>query len=129
MRSGFISVNNNVFPTLLAISEEEQAKGLMGQEWEPPVMSFIYAYPKINHFWMYKTQSPLDIVFCNRGVITQIHKGIPHSTEIIGNNTFSDLIVEYPYGTVSKNNIKLGNKVSLFMPTLEEILKFSPHCK
>lgn len=123
MRNGFVNINNNIFSTLLALSEEEQTKGLMGQQWLPPIMSFVYLQPKINKFWMKNTPSPLDIVFSCRGKITQIHKGNPNSTEIIGNDTTSDLIIEYPYGTVSTSNIKLGQTVKLFMPSFEEIRK------
>lgn len=121
MKSGYIHINDNVFSTLLAISAEEQARGLMGQEWTPPVMSFIYAKPQINKFWMYNTPSPLDIVFSNNGEITQICKGEPYSTSSIGDNKFSDLIIEFPYGTVEKADIRIKHKVGLFKPTHEEL--------
>jgi uncharacterized membrane protein (UPF0127 family) len=123
MKNGFISVHNTIFPTLLALSEEEQTHGLMGQAWPPPIMSFVYTYPRVNKFWMKNTPSPLDIVFCNKGKVTQIHKGIPFSTDVIGDNTFSDLIIEYPYGTVQQAGIKIGHTVDLFMPTRAEIIK------
>ena len=51
MKEGFIYIDDNVYSTLFAISEEEQAKGLMYQEWPPPVMSFVYVAPKINKFF------------------------------------------------------------------------------
>lgn len=123
MKNGFVSINNNVFPTLLALSENEQSRGLMEQNWPPPIMSFVYSYPRVNKFWMNNTPSPLDIVFCNKGVVTQICKGTPYSTEIIGDNSFSDLVIEYPYGTVKGAGIKIGHKVDLFMPNREEIVK------
>jgi uncharacterized protein len=123
MKNGFISIQNNIFPTLLALSEEEQTRGLMEQVWPPPIMSFVYSYPRVNKFWMKNTPSPLDIVFCNNGKVTQIHKGVPYSTDVIGDNSFSDLIIEYPYGTVEQSGIKIGHKVDLFMPTREEIIK------
>lgn len=124
MKQGFISINDNIFPTLLALSETEQTRGLMGKTWPPPIMSFVYSYPRVNKFWMSNTPSPLDIVFCNNNVVTQICKGVPYSTEIIGNNTFSDLVIEYPLGTVAQSNIQIGNIASLFMPSLEEIRKY-----
>jgi len=121
MESGYIFLGNNVFSTLLAISEEEQAKGLMGQEWPPTIMSFIYTTPKINRFWMKNTPSPLDIVFSYNGVITQICKGTPHSTNLIGQYRPSDLIVELPHGTVVSLGIKLEQKVGLVKPTPDEL--------
>jgi uncharacterized membrane protein (UPF0127 family) len=123
MESGYIYIHNNVFPTLLAISSEEQSIGLMEQEWPPPVMSFIYSQPGINKFWMSNTPSPLDIVFCYKGEVTQICKGEPHSTTMIGDNRFSDLVIEFQKGTVTSSEIKLGHKVGLVKPTIEELKK------
>lgn len=123
MEEGYIYVASNIFPTLLAISSNEQAQGLMGQAWPPPVMSFIYTVPGINKFWMKNTPSALDIVFCHKGEITQICKGEPHSTAMIGDNKFSDLVIEFPYGTVATSGIKLGHKVGLVKPTVDELKK------
>lgn len=123
MESGFVSLHSSVFPTLLAISENEQAQGLMGQKWPPPVMSFVYAEPKLSKFWMKNTPSPLDIIFCNAGEITQICKGEPYSTNLIGDNSLSDLIVELPYGTALASGLKVGHSVGLVKPTLSELKK------
>ena len=109
MKKGYIYIDDNIFESLLAISTNEQEKGLMGVEWPPPIMSFLYKEPKINKFWMHNTPSPLDIVFCNNGKINQICKGIPFSTEIIGDNTFSDIVIELPYGTCQKLGIKVNS--------------------
>lgn len=122
MKEGYVYLHNNVFSSLLALSNKEQETGLMFQE-NPPIMSFIYLSPKINKFWMHNTPAPLDIVFCHKNKITQIHKGIPFSTQIIGNDEFSDLVIELPYGTVKSSNIKLGNNAGLVSPSFEEIKK------
>lgn len=121
MEEGYIHISDNVFPTLLAISNEEQSKGLMGQVWPPPIMSFIYTKSAVNKFWMKDTPSPLDIVFCHDGMVTQICKGEPFSTASIGNQSFSDLIIEFPYGIVKSTGIKLNNKVGIVKPTTEEL--------
>lgn len=121
MEEGYIYIHNNIFPTLLAISEEEQSQGLMGQAWPPPVMSFIYATPKFNRFWMKNTPSPLDIVFCHQGEVTQICKGEPHSTSMIGDVRLSDLVIEFPHGTMLSSGIKLGHKVGLVKPSPAEL--------
>lgn len=121
MEQEYIHVANNIFLTLFAISEKEQKLGLMGQEWPPPIMSFVYEYPKCNKFWMQNTPSPLDIVFSNNGIINQICKGEPFSTEIIGDNKLSDLIVEFPYGTVASSGIKLRHNIGLVKPTADEL--------
>lgn len=123
MENGYIYVSNNIFPTLLAISAEEQSHGLMFHEWPPPVMSFIYATPQVNKFWMKNTPSPLDIVFCYQGQVTQLCYGEPHSTSVIGGDSPSDLIVEFPYGTVDNTGIKIGHSVGLVKPTANELRK------
>lgn len=123
MESGHLRIGEQEFPTLLAISEDEQAMGLMHQPWPPPIMSFVYPVPKVSRFWMKNTPSPLDIVFCNQGKITQIHKGEPYSTTAIGDHIFSDLIVEFPYGTVKKSSIQIGLPIELIKPNKNELKK------
>ena len=123
MEFGYIHIANNIFPTLLAISYEEQAQGLMGQTWPPPVMSFIYSHPQVNRFWMKATPSPLDILFCRNGQVRQICFGEPHSTTMIGDHQLSDLVIELPFGTAASSGIKLGHGVGLVKPTFEELKK------
>jgi uncharacterized membrane protein (UPF0127 family) len=123
MEEGFIHIANNIFPTLLAISFEEQAQGLMGQEWPPPIMSFIYTQAQVNRFWMKNTVSPLDILFCHQGRIKQICFGQPNSTAMIGDHQLSDLVIELPFGTSAASGIKLEHKVGLVKPTQDELKK------
>lgn len=123
MNKGYIYIDNNIFPTLLAVSEEEQQRGLMEQSWPPPVMTFVYSSPRVNKFWMKNTPSPLDIIFCSKGKVSQICLGEPYSTSVIGDNKFSDLVVELPYGTVITSGIKLGHQVGVVTPTSDELKK------
>jgi uncharacterized membrane protein (UPF0127 family) len=109
----FVKIADNEFPTLLAISTDEQERGLMHIDWPPPVMSFVYRKPAINKFWMANTKVALDIVFCLKNKITSIKNGEPMSTRIIGDNIPSDLVIELPSGTCSKNNIVVGDNVEL----------------
>src|ERR1700676_1949215 len=117
MESGLISIKNNIFETLLAISSEEQSRGLMHIKPPTPIMSFVYNIPQVNKFWMASTPSPLDIVFCCNNKITQICSGEPYSLAAIGNHSMSDLVIEFPLGTVSSCNFKLGYDVHLVKPT------------
>jgi uncharacterized membrane protein (UPF0127 family) len=123
MDTGYIYVDDNIFTTLLAISEDEQSKGLMYESFPPPIMSFVYAEPKTNRFWMKNTPSPLDIVFCCHGIVKQICKGEPYSTSIIGGTYDSDLVIEFPYGTVKNASINIGSKVGIVKPTTAELKK------
>lgn len=121
MENGYIFIDNNVFPSLFAISSEEQSRGLMFEPWPPPIMSFIYSAPQFNSFWMKNTPSPLDIVFCCDGTVKQICYGKPFSTDTIGGTIPSDMIIEFPSGTVELSSIKIGNKVGLVKPTKNEL--------
>lgn len=94
----------------------------MHQEWPPPVMSFIYAFPSVNRFWMKNTPSPLDIVFCHKGKVAEICYGKPHSTQVVGTQ-MSDLVVELPHGTVDSMELKVGQSVGLVKPTLNDLRK------
>jgi len=123
MEHGYIYINDNVFPTLLAISEDEQSMGLMFEPFPPPIMSFVYSSPRINKFWMKNTPSPLDIVFCCNGKITQICVGEPFTTHTVGEDQPSDLVVEFPFGTIDSANIKVGDKVGFITPTESELKK------
>lgn len=123
MENGYIYINNNIFPTLLAISEEEQSRGLMYVDPPAPVMTFIYGEPRINKFWMANTKAPLDIIFCHGGKVSEICFGEPHSTRVIGSNLFSDLVIELPHGIVGSSQIKIGQAVGLVKPTTDELRK------
>lgn len=123
MEQGTLIINDKTFGVLLAISEDEQSRGLMRVEPPVPNMVFIYAHPKVTKFWMANTPAPLDIIFCHAGKITQICKGEPYSTKLIGDDLISDLVVELPYGTVASIGIKAGQHVSLVKPTSDELKK------
>lgn len=112
-----IKIGQHVLPTILAITADEQERGLMNREWPPPVMSFVYSAPSINRFWMKNTPSPLDVVFSLKGKVTAIHKGEPHSTKLIGDLAFSDLVVELPFGTCKAMNIEIGQEISILKNT------------
>jgi uncharacterized protein len=114
MKEISLTVNKELdFECLLTETEEEQSKGLMFKKWKPPVMVFTYDKPKINTFWMKNTPSPLDIVFCLKGKIIKILEGVPFSTQLIGGNFLSDMIIEFPKGTCEDNNISEGSEVEL----------------
>lgn len=113
MKTSTLIINGSNIPTFLALSDQEQRTGLMYKKELPPSMSFVYDYPKINKFWMHNTPRALDIVFCNDGKIIHIAKGEPFSTSLIGPDSPSDLVVEFPYGTCRNLDIKIGDPVDL----------------
>lgn len=115
-------IGENIFNVLVAISDEEQRKGLMFREWPPPVMVFPYKTAEVRKFWMKNTISPLDIVFCNNNCIIDICKGEAMSTCLVGPNKPVNFVVELPYGTVQKLGIKIGQTIK-FRRSAETIKK------
>jgi len=120
-------IGDYVFDTLVAITIDEQIKGLMFKPWPPPVMVFPYKNADYRKFWMKNTPSPLDIIFVKGGRIIGIFKGEPMTTRCVGPNEPSDLVVELPYGTVDKLNISIGDDVmvSYSVSTAVRIMKNS----
>lgn len=111
MQNKTISIKGRVFSALVAESEAEQQQGLMGIPWPPPVMIFPYSTASVHKFWMNKTISPLDIIFCKEGKVIDLCSGEPLSTALIGPNTASDLVVELPAGTAQSIGLKVGDYI------------------
>ncbi len=108
-----IVIGNSEFDVVVADTEQQQAKGLMGIPWPPPIMVFPYNFPGTRKFWMKNTISPLDIIFCNAGKIVAIYEGEPMSTRNIGPDTPCDLVVEMPKGMANNKGIKIGDAIKL----------------
>jgi uncharacterized membrane protein (UPF0127 family) len=119
MERGIINIGSRTFDVLIAISDKEQARGLMFVEPPAPNMVFVYDRPRVSKFWMSNTKCPLDIVFCHNGKITQVCQGEPYSTKLIGDDLISDLVVELPRGAAA--DFKLGHSVDLIKPTFDEL--------
>ena len=123
MREGYIFVNDNVFTSLIAITADEQQRGLMHIQPPTPIMSFVYASPQINKFWMRSTPAPLDIIFCCDGKVSELCHGNPYDLSMIGSNKLSDLVIEFPEGSIDQHNIKINNKVGIVKPEPTELRK------
>jgi uncharacterized protein len=104
----------------LAISPEEQNKGLMGVEWPPPLLLFPYKTAAIRQFWMKNTPSPLDIIFCNSNHVIYIGEGEPfNSKKLIGPNENSTFVLEAPRGFADYHDIKVGSKIRVVYTSAE----------
>ncbi len=107
-----ILFNSLAIPIKVAISAEEQAKGLMWEE-RNVLMAFPYKEAAIRKFWMCNTPKPLDIIFCRANSVLAIVMGSPFSLEHVGPEEPSDLIIEMPYGYAEKLGLQVG---SSFLP-------------
>jgi hypothetical protein len=110
-----VLLKNKNYSTLVALTEEEHYKGLMGKAWEPPIMSFLFPKLGVHKFWMKNTISPLDVIFCKNGSIISIEYGEPMSLDLFGPDKEVDLIVEVPAGMSKINNINIGDNVKLIL--------------
>ena len=108
-----VIIGSAEFDVIVAATEQEQSKGLMGVPWPPPPMAFPYDTAGIRKFWMHNTISPLDIVFCCAGHVIAIMHGEPLSTRNIGPDEPCDLVVELPRGTAGACGIAVGSPVKL----------------
>ncbi len=114
MKSGLLKINEILeFPVLIAMSEHEQSQGLMHVEPPFPAMVFPYKTARVNKFWMNIVKDPLEIIFCNGGRVIDICTGQAYSTDLIGPDSNSDLIIELPVGSSKDFDIKVGDEVSL----------------
>lgn len=124
MHKGFIMINGNRFAVRLALSEVEQADGLMHVD--PPLvsMAFVYPTPQINKFWMRNVKDDLEILFCYKGKIIDIVKGSAQSTKLLGKEQYSDLVIEFPMQISSKYDFNVGDdiKISLSKEAVDKIL-------
>lgn len=103
------------FSAEVAITDEEQQRGLMYKHPPVPVMAFPFKQSKITKFWMKNTYSPLDILFCNKGKIVSCYYGVPLSEKMVGPDSPTDMVIEFPAGTVDKLGAKNGDSVLLKM--------------
>jgi hypothetical protein len=108
-----IIIGENTFDVLVAVSEEEQIRGLMYREAPVPNMVFPFSQAKVTKFWMLNTLAPLDIIFCNAGRVIGSYFGVPLSKRLVGPDVPTDLVVELPAGHVDRYKIAVGSKVRL----------------
>lgn len=109
----YLKYKEHKIPAVLAITAEEQAKGLMFTTKLPPVMAFTYTSPKYLKFWMNNVVLGLDIIFCLNNKIVSICQGEPHSTKLIGGDQLSDLVLEMPLGNSWKLGMAVGEEISM----------------
>lgn len=121
----FIVFGKYALPIKIAISKEEQARGLMGVPWPPPILVFPGKL-EFKKFWMKDTPSPLDILFCKGDKIIEIFAGTPFCLEKFGPKEKCDLVVELPRGLANKFNLKNGDLVNINY-SLETLAKIFEH--
>lgn len=103
------------FRVEVAKTEEQHRLGLMFRRKldRDAGMLFIFDIPKILKIWMKNTFIPLDILFIDsQGVIISIkERALPMSLQTISSGEPAVAVLELNGGTVSRLDIKPGDKV------------------
>ena len=100
----------------LAITPEERTHGFMERKTIPDGtgMLFIFEKDQILSFWMKNTPHPLSLAYIDsRGKIRNIYNMKPFSLESIESTVSVRYALEVPQGWFDKNNIKIGDSISL----------------
>ena len=101
----------------LAITPEERSHGFMERKTIPDGtgMLFIFEKDQILSFWMKNTPHPLSIAFIDsKGKIRNIYDMKPFSLESITSTVSVRYALEVPQGWFAKNNINIGDTISLY---------------
>lgn len=111
-----VQIGNKVYNLLVAITEEEKERGLMGIEELPDNEGMLFDYsdePQAElSFWMKNVDIPLDIIFVNQeGTVISVKQGVPNSEEYITENSeFISCVIELN----ANSGVKAGDKTDLF---------------
>lgn len=109
-----VKINNNTFNCKLVSQKKEIQKGMMNKTFNSfEGMLFMMPKTEMQSFWMKNCIVPLDIVFINDDVISDIsHNCPPCKEEPCKSYTgYGDFVLELPGGTCKDMNIKVGDEV------------------
>lgn len=111
-----VQIGDKMYNLLVAETEEEKERGLMGVIEMDPNEGMLFDYsddPQASiSFWMKDTEIPLDIIFVNQdGIVISVKQGEPLSEEIITEDSeFVSCVIELNVNS----GIKPGDKTDLF---------------
>ena len=101
----------------LAVTQEEQARGLMYREEldDDAGMLFISEAPRQQHFYMRNTPLPLDIgYFTPDGILQEVYALHPYDeTTVSSRNTRIQFSLEMNQGWFSANGVRRGARLDL----------------
>lgn len=116
MNSIDVQIGEKTYNLLVAETEEEKERGLMGVIEMDPNEGMLFDYsddPQASiSFWMKDTEIPLDIIFINQdGVVISVKQGTPLSEEpITEDSEFVSCVIELNINS----GVKPGDKTDLF---------------
>jgi uncharacterized membrane protein (UPF0127 family) len=122
-----ITVNNFNLTAAIAVTPEEQSKGLSIKEdlQENEGMIFPYKEPKVLAFWMKDMKFPIDILWLDSDKrVVHIEKNLQPCNPFLPCPSFSpDTKAQYVLETVAglsdRKGIKIGTQADFQLPTVE----------
>lgn len=111
-----VQIGDKTYNLLVAETEEEKERGLMGVIEMDPNEGMLFDYsddPQASiSFWMKDTEIPLDVVFINQdGIVISVKQGTPLSEEpITEDSEFVSCVIELNINS----GVKPGDKTDLF---------------
>lgn len=110
-----IIINNNIFKCKVCNTPETILNGMMGKTFDSfDAMFFILQNKSNQSFWMYNCIVPLDIIFIDDNVITNIHHSCQPCEDKNSCNNYSGFgnrILELPGGTCKQLDIKKDDNI------------------
>ena len=100
----------------IAITPEEQARGLKDVPALPPNagMLFVYESAEPRRFWMDRTSIPLDIAFADAdGIIIKIKTMVPNSRAPVSSGGPCAFALEVPAGLFARCGVIPGQRMRL----------------
>ncbi len=110
----YAEIKNQKIPVELALTPEQQTKGMMFRTNLTGGMLFVYGDEAQRSFWMKNTLIPLDMIFIDKNnKITAIHYALPCKSEPckIYASPKAKYVLEVGGNFTIKNNIKVGAEV------------------
>lgn len=107
--------------TYVATTQQEQMQGLMNKTIYPnTTMLFIFDPPGDYPFWMYNTESPLDIIWLLNGkvVYVQYNASTCGSYSQCANETYdpyniANMVIETKAGFATRHDIVVGSEIAV----------------
>jgi uncharacterized membrane protein (UPF0127 family) len=111
-----VKIGNMDIKVELAVTKEEQVKGLSGRESlaEDSGMLFVFSKPSRYYFWMKDMHFPIDIVWLNENkeiIYIKQDAQADDFLETYGPEADSKYVLEVVAGFAEKNKVKVGDKV------------------
>ncbi|ALF55059.1 hypothetical protein ACX27_23095 [Nostoc piscinale CENA21] len=111
--------NGTTIELEVAVTQEQQAKGLMNRPALPDNRGMLFKFPSAQpvQFWMKNVPVPLDMVFLQNGVIKYIQASAPPCASepcaTYGPNVPIDTVIELRAGRAKELKLKPGDNVKI----------------